>query len=117
MKINRLYSPNNELFEPIKFESGFNFILGDKSEGSDKRNGVGKTISVEFINFMLLGDLSKSRLGKIPKKVYKDMSIVCLDLEISGKELTIQRNLNEPNEVAFIEQGFTQNLDLSLIHI
>lgn len=113
MIIRKLYSEGNLLFAPITFEVGFNLILGDRSTGSEKRNGVGKTVSIEFLNFMLLNDLDKSRLKKIPLSVYKDRSIVCLDLEISNKSLTVQRDLIEANEVIFKENGVSQTLDIA----
>jgi uncharacterized protein YydD (DUF2326 family) len=113
MKIVKLYSEDNLLFDPISFKSGFNLIIGDRSEGSEKRNGVGKTISVEFLNFMLLGDIDKSRLSKIPSALYEKKSTVFLDIEISGKEITITRDMVEPKEVTITESGISQILDIS----
>lgn len=112
MKIVRLYCKDNQLFSPITFESGFNLILGDRSDGSEKRNGVGKTISVELLNFMLLGDVEKSRISKIPLSVYKNKSTIFLDIEIAGEELTLKRDLTEPNEVTISQHGVNQNVDI-----
>jgi uncharacterized protein YydD (DUF2326 family) len=112
MIIHRLYSDGDALFKPIKFESGFNVILGERSENSLKRNGVGKTISIEFLNFMLLNDMSRSRLKKIPQEVYKKRSIMFLDIEICGEFLTIKRDLDYPNEVNILNQGVSHYLSI-----
>ena len=112
MIIHELYCFEDALFEPIKFEVGFNLIIGDKSEDSLKRNGVGKTISIEFLNFMLLNDLDKSRLNKIPKEIYEDCSTIFLDIEISNDFLTIQRDLTFPNDVIIIDKGINHILSL-----
>lgn len=113
MIIRELYSFEDALFEPIKFEVGFNLIIGDKSEDSLKRNGVGKTISIEFLNFMLLNDLDKSRLNRIPEEIYKDCSTIYLDIEISNNLLTIQRDLELPNDVIIIDKGINHTLSLA----
>ncbi len=113
MIIRKLYSENDTLFKPIKFHTGFNVILGDKSEeGSLKRNGVGKTISIEFLNFMLLNDLDKSRLNKIPKEIYKKSSVILLDIEISDMLLTIKRDLKNPTDIVIIDDGFNHELNI-----
>ena len=54
MIINKLYCEDEYFFDSITFHDGFNIILGEKSESSEKRNGVGKSIAIEFINFVLL---------------------------------------------------------------
>jgi len=113
MIIHKLYSLGDILFEPINFEVGFNLILGDKSDGSLKRNGVGKTISIEFLNFMLLNDLDKSRLNKIPEEIYNTCSTVFLDVEISNNFLTIQRDLKNPSDIIIIDEGVNYLLNIS----
>lgn len=113
VRVIKLYSKDNALFEPIKFEPGFNLILGDRSEGSNKKNGVGKTISIEFLNFMLLADLTKSRLNRIPKRIYEGRSTILLDLQIANSFLTIQRDLSEPSEVVLKEAGVSHNVDVT----
>jgi uncharacterized protein YydD (DUF2326 family) len=113
MIIRELYSEDDTLFKPIKFYPGFNVILGEKSEkGSLKRNGVGKTIAVEFLNFMLLNDLEKSRLSKIPKYIYRSCSVIYLDIEIYNKPLTIKRELENPTEIVIIDNGFHHSLNI-----
>jgi len=97
MIINKLYCEDEYFFDSITFHDGFNIILGEKSESSEKRNGVGKSIAIEFINFVLLKDLDKSRLSKLPKKLIEESSPIMLDLTIEGEKLTIKRSLKEPD--------------------
>ncbi|MGL4806899.1 MAG: hypothetical protein ACRC26_11195, partial [Bacteroidales bacterium] len=63
--IKKLYS-QPEIFDPITFESGFNLILGETTEGNIKTNGVGKSMAVEFINYALLKRHGDSRVSLIP---------------------------------------------------
>ena len=65
LRINKLYSIP-ESFEPVSFDSGINIILGEKDVSSNKTNGVGKTLLIEFINFCLLKEFKSSRVSKIP---------------------------------------------------
>ncbi|MEZ8066145.1 DUF2326 domain-containing protein [Vibrio sp. FF145] len=103
MIITKLYSSNDGFFEPIEFENGFNIILGERSDGSEKRNGVGKSISIEFINFCLLKDVEKSRLKYLPKSVISNSAPIFLELELEGKILKIRRDLKNPGEVVIYD--------------
>ncbi|MCS6066847.1 AAA family ATPase [Klebsiella variicola subsp. variicola] len=67
IRINKLYSEPLS-FEPIEFKEGINLILGESDESSNKTNGVGKSLLIEFINFGLMKDYSRSRLSKNPKQ-------------------------------------------------
>lgn len=57
IRINRLYSENH-IFEDIVFHDGVNIILGEKYDDSlvrgRKTNGVGKSMSIEFLDFCFL---------------------------------------------------------------
>lgn len=92
LKIKRLYSEPS-LFEPIIFIEGFNLILGETTDKSDKTNGVGKSLCVEFINYALLKDHGHSRVSKIPKNELPDDFEICLDFEINDHLITIRRNV------------------------
>lgn len=93
LRVRRLYSVP-ELFDPVSFTDGVNLILGDKSEGSDKTNGVGKSLMIEFLNFALLKELRYSRVRRIPSHVFPPDALICLDFEIDGRPLTLQRSVN-----------------------
>lgn len=102
--LNKLYS-EPAVFEPILFKSGINIILGDKSEGSKKTNGVGKSISIEFLNFCLLKKSSDSRVSLIPKTVIDDDTNILLDFFIAQNRMTVSRNLGHPDSVIIFKNG------------
>jgi uncharacterized protein YydD (DUF2326 family) len=104
LTLKRLYTIP-ELINPIEFYKGLNLIVGEKDESSDKRNGVGKSLSIEFINFALLKKKSDSRVSLIPKEIFPIDTLICLDFEMNGKEYTIQRSIKESEEPAIIEDG------------
>jgi len=99
--LQRLYS-EPEYFEPIVFENGINLIIGDKSEGSNKTNGVGKSMCIEFINFCLLKDYTNSRISKIPEKDFPKEVKIVLDLNINGRQLSIIRTRENHENVLII---------------
>ncbi|WLE96523.1 MAG: DUF2326 domain-containing protein [Candidatus Electrothrix communis] len=92
LTIKRLYSEPT-LFEPIKFNNGFNIIFGETTDKTVKTNGVGKSLCVEFINYALLKDHARSRVSKIPKNDLPENFEICLDFEIDDKSITIRRNV------------------------
>ena len=104
IKIKKLYS-DPAIFEPISFDYGVNIIMGEKTETTSKKIGVGKSICIEFINFCLLKELSRSRLNLIPKNVIDLKSKIRLDLEFNSKNISISRSIDSPEEVTiFIDE-------------
>lgn len=95
IRLIRLYNASN-LFDPIKFKPGINLILGEKYDeetiSGRKTNGVGKSLSIVFLDFCLLSDYSHSRIRKIPEEVFPLEEDVKLDLVIGSNNLTIIRN-------------------------
>ncbi|MBM6645851.1 DUF2326 domain-containing protein [Bacillus sp. RIT 809] len=108
IKLKKLYSCP-EIFEPIIFEDGVNIILGERSDASTirgrKTNGVGKSMSIEFLNFCLLKKYSDSRIKLIPNDVLKDDVLIKLDMEIGDVALTICRNRGEQEKPIIIRDG------------
>jgi uncharacterized protein YydD (DUF2326 family) len=104
MLLKRLYT-EPEIIEPIEFDSGLNFILGEKDETSDKRNGVGKSLCIEFINFALLKKKSDSRVSRIPKEVLAPDTLICIDFNIGPTNFSIKRSLNNADQPLIIEHG------------
>ncbi len=102
IRLKKLYS-EPEIFDPIIFESGLNIILGEKSEESDKQNAVGKSLCIEFINFCLFKEYSRSRIFLIPKNKIDQSSEIKLDLSINDNNLTIIRSIKTPETVTFIQ--------------
>lgn len=100
IKINRLYS-EPEIFNPISFDFGVNIIIGEKSEKTNKKIGVGKSVCIEFINFCLLKRISDSRLNLIPKKNAEIIdSQIKLDLDFNNKRVIISRSMSKHEQVS-----------------
>ena len=105
IRLFKLYSTPS-VFEPISFEMGVNLILGEKADentsGNRKTNGVGKSMSVEFINFCLLKKKEDSRVMKIPNDILSNDTQIILDLEINKKPISIIRTKGKPDNPLFI---------------
>lgn len=100
IKINRLYS-EPEIFTPISFDFGVNIIMGEKSEKTNKKIGVGKSVCIEFINFCLLKRISDSRLNRIPKKNAEIIdSQIKLDFDFNNRKVIISRSISKPEQVS-----------------
>lgn len=97
LKLVRLYS-EDERFREIKFKSGINIIRGDSSindQGevtSYRQNGVGKSFTVELIDFCLLRTYSESKINKIREKYFPLSSFVYLHFIANGRNFVIARN-------------------------
>lgn len=114
IKLNRLFS-EPQIFDPIIFHDGVNIILGEKYDSSTvsgrKTIGVGKSISIEFLNFCLLKSYSDSRVKLIPEDVLEKSVYIKLDLEIGFNKLIIMRN-RENHEKPIIEKdGVINNFE------
>jgi len=105
IRINCLYSENS-VFDPIEFRDGVNIILGEKYDvqtiSGRKTNGVGKSMSIEFLDFCFLSDYDKSRLSKIPKDILNLDEYILLDIEIGEESLTIKRNRRQHDKPIII---------------
>ena len=114
IRLNRLYSESN-IFEEISFHDGVNIILGEKYDDSSvkgrKTNGVGKSMSIEFLDFGFLNDYEKSRIAKIPKEVFPLEENVILDLDIGDEAITIKRNRKPADQPVIIREGRTVSFD------
>ena len=114
IRLNRLYSESN-IFEEISFHDGVNIILGEKYDDSSvkgrKTNGVGKSMSIEFLDFGFLNDYEKSRIAKIPKEVFPLEENVILDLDIGDEAITIKRNRKQADQPVIRREGRTVSFD------
>jgi uncharacterized protein YydD (DUF2326 family) len=110
IRLKKLYT-FPEITEPIIFKNGLNFILGERDSSSNKTNGVGKSMSIEFINFCLLRKKEGSRVLKIPKNVLPPETLICLDLLINNKELTILRSVKNADNPEMIINGSKVTFD------
>ncbi len=99
-------SADPECFSPIEFQSGVNLILGERSDGVDRQgrkvNGVGKSISIEFLHFALCRQHEKTRVSKIPDGVLPEELVVVLDLTIAETRLQIRRSIANPTQPTIV---------------
>lgn len=114
IRINRLSSESN-VFDEILFHDGINLILGEKYDESSTRgrktNGVGKSMSIEFLDFCFLCDYDKSRISKIPDEVLDPEENIILEMEIGGEAITIKRNRKKQDKPIIIRNGKVTQFD------
>lgn len=114
IRINRLYSENN-VFDEILFHDGINLILGEKYDNTTvkgrKTNGVGKSMCMEFLDFIFLNDYEKSRISKIPKDVFGLDVFVLADLDIGSENITIKRSRSKHENPIIIRNGKSVSFD------
>ena len=108
IRINKLYSEPSS-FEPIEFKKGINLILGERDESSNKTNGVGKSLLIEFINFSLMKDYNRSRLSKIPSKDFPTEIYVCLDFFINETHIITKRSIAAENTPTLFINGIRKD--------
>ncbi|MBL4617757.1 MAG: DUF2326 domain-containing protein [Robiginitomaculum sp.] len=103
-RIRKLYT-EPKIIDPIEFFDGVNLVLGVKDQTSNKTNGVGKSLSMEFLNFALLASKNKSRVNLIPKDILPPETEICLDIELGGDSYTIKRSIENSEEPKIITNG------------
>lgn len=116
MKLVRIYSEPEGLFEPVDFVSGINFIFGKKDTNSNNKeslNGIGKTSFIELIDFCLCADFSPSK----SKRLYKFLDIlenytIALEATIAGNSYIIRRAFDDPKSIEINENGEFHSLEL-----
>lgn len=111
IRLEKLYS-HPQKFTPIEFTDGVNLILGEKVQEGEihnrkdrKTNGVGKSMSIEFLNFCLLKDSKDSRVMKVPFDKFPEETEVRLDLRICRQKLTIGRTKKDPDKPSIEVDG------------
>lgn len=96
MKINNIQA-NKSSFHDTTFNESLSVILADVTEEStdkDSRNGLGKTLLVEIINFCLGSGVSDS----LDKQELQSWAFM-LDVDIAGANFTFNRSLDNSNMV------------------
>jgi uncharacterized protein YydD (DUF2326 family) len=110
MRLIQLSSTNTD-FQTINFKKGLNIVLGEKASDEKKEtfNGVGKTVSLSLIKYML-----GSTISSCLKKVLHDDELTLnlkhnkIDYEINRKNDTITVNGKEYDSL----NEFKEDLDL-----
>ena len=108
LRVHRLYSEPS-LFEPIEFTSGVNLIMGVTNTTSEKTNGVGKSLCIEFLNYGLLKDYSDSRLSRIPEKALPSDTLIFLDFSVGDTRITTKRSIRDHDSPTLVVNGVATN--------
>lgn len=88
---------NQRSFRPIRFRSGANIILAERSKESSKkdtRNGLGKSTLLSILSYCLGG----SKTGTLTRTQLEGWSF-SLDIEHSGRLFSVSRSINEQGAV------------------
>ncbi|MDJ0898513.1 MAG: DUF2326 domain-containing protein [Xenococcus sp. MO_188.B8] len=104
LRVRRLYS-EPATFDAIDFVDGINLIFGETTQGNDKTNGVGKSLSIEFLNYGLLKQHGDSRISRIPSTFFPKDVLICLDFEINHHSLTTKRSVKNNSSPELIIDG------------
>lgn len=106
MKLSKLYTNLDELFEPINFNSKFNVVLATikhpKDESKDSHN-LGKSLLISVIDFCLLKNINKipNHFLKKNPTLFQDF-VFYLELELNdGRYVTIRRNIMSNTKISF----------------
>ena len=116
MWLNKLYTIPDNLFKPVEFHNGINFIFGMKDFPEDSLNGIGKSLLLDFLDFALLCDFNFSastRLNRAYQKSKLRNHFVVLEFEINKLQYKITRSFDEPYKVYFTSitsQGEEKNI-------
>jgi uncharacterized protein YydD (DUF2326 family) len=102
MKLSKLYS-NKETFKEVKFNDGFNIIIGKVDNVDDSKSNthnLGKTFLIYVIDFMLLKKIDKRSIFKKREDKFYD-HIFFLELKLNnGKYLTIKRSIANNTKIS-----------------
>lgn len=96
MRLIRL-SSNDKRFKPIDFEKGLNIIVGEKVLKKEKKktsNGIGKSLSLLCIDFMLGKGTQSKEVKKLKEIMEKENISLKLIFEHSGITYTINKTHN-----------------------
>lgn len=102
----------------IRYKDGINYIFGKKDAAADARkslNGIGKSLSLDLIDFCLGGSLNKKNVRLFEAKDHLKGYKVVLDFEIDAKIYTIKRSVDTASEFEFGLKGAMHVLDESAL--
>lgn len=112
MKLSRLYTDNNNIFKPIKFNEGLNVIMSTLAEDVDPQNSLsndtnsshnaGKTTLFYIVDFCLLSGQNESVKSIKKKDEFKNI-VFFLEIKIKNNSyVTIRRSFQEEKENVFL---------------
>ena len=110
----RSITSNDPRFKQLKFRSGLNIILADRSETSsehDSRNGSGKSSLIRLFHFLLGGNAGPQSFFQKPE-LSAHLFALCLDLD--EDRVTIARSASDSNSHYLTPQSLQLDANRSL---
>lgn len=117
MKLIKVYS--NKPFKNVRFNPGFNVILGEPKERKDSTkdtHNLGKSLLITVLDFLLLKNLNKDHIFSKHSRIFQDY-VFFLEIKLnSGKFLVIRREILNRTKISFRFntaelESFERNLD------
>ncbi|MDA3854730.1 MAG: DUF2326 domain-containing protein [Candidatus Woesearchaeota archaeon] len=104
MKLSRIYSNKEEIFNSIQFNDGFNVVFAEIKHPKDKTkdsHNLGKSLLIELIDFMLLKKTLTSHFLKKHYDLFREFEFF-LEIKLNnGKYLTIKRSVERSSKISF----------------
>ena len=104
MKFSKIYSNKITQFHNIEFNEGLNVILAeirDKSKTEKDTHGLGKTLLISIIDFLLLKNISQKSKFFLTKGGFEEQ-VFFAELKLnSGKYIIIRRGVDNPTKISF----------------
>lgn len=104
MKLSKLYSNQNDIFEPIVFNDGFNVVYGDIRHPEryelDTHN-LGKTTLAKLLDFMFLAKRHPQQFLFKHEDRFESFVFFLEIALIDGSYLTIKRSIKENTRISF----------------
>jgi uncharacterized protein YydD (DUF2326 family) len=102
MKLLKIYA--NMPFKRVRFNPGFNVILGEPKERKDRTkdtHNLGKTLLIDVIDFLLLKKITTEHLFVKHKETFIGYEFYLDILLNDGRILNIKRGVNQPSKISF----------------
>lgn len=104
MRLSRLYCNRADILGPIRFNPGFNVVLGEirlPQDPDQDTHCLGKTTLARLIDFCLLSKRHKDFFLFKHQSLFRDL-VFYLELQtLSGRYLTVRRSVSEHSRIAF----------------
>lgn len=111
MILKKLSLTPRQLFEPVEFVNGINYIFGKKARTTDTRkslNGIGKSTFLDILDFCLLANFnqrdSKRLFAAHQSGILKDISAE-LVFEVDHVEYVLRRSFDNPGSAYYSKNG------------
>ena len=118
MKLSKIYTNQPQHFKSIKFNDGFNVILGkaiDMKKYDRDSHNLGKSLLIDVIDYCLLKGVSA---GHFTKSLPEPLNKIEFYLEIllnKGTYLTIKRGIKKNTKICF-KESLKNDQDFTKIH-